>query len=157
MTGLSKGGRQIAESRRAWQAALENLIHLASLQTAFLTLDEALRVTNRRVNAIKYVIMPRLENTISFIVSELDERDREEFFRLKKIQGKKKAAQKDRADRLQISADARAEEVQQQLLTSGQFLNSGQFADALPSSAISVAGPSAAVASSSAAVDLFFD
>jgi V-type H+-transporting ATPase subunit D len=34
---------------------------------------------------------PRLrENTIKYINSELDELDREQFYRLKKVQGKKK-------------------------------------------------------------------
>ena len=48
-------------------------------------------MTNRRVNAIEHVVIPKIENTINFISSELDEQDREEFFRLKKVQGKKKA------------------------------------------------------------------
>jgi V-type H+-transporting ATPase subunit D len=66
------------------------LIELASLQTAFVILDEVIKITNRRVNAIEFVIIPKIENTINFVLSELDEADREEFFRLKKIQGKKK-------------------------------------------------------------------
>lgn len=53
-------------------------------------LDDVIRTTNRRVNALEYVLLPRLDNTISYIGAELDEQDREEFFRLKKIQGKKK-------------------------------------------------------------------
>jgi len=53
-------------------------------------LDEVIRATNRRVNAIEHVVIPRLDNTIKYIISELDEMDREEFFRLKKVQGKKK-------------------------------------------------------------------
>lgn len=53
-------------------------------------LDEVIKMTNRRVNALEHVVIPRLENTISYINSELDEMDREEFFRLKKVQGKKK-------------------------------------------------------------------
>jgi V-type H+-transporting ATPase subunit D len=68
---------------------LNNLVELASLQTALESLDEALKVTNRRVNALEFVVIPRVENTISYIISELDELEREEFYRLKKVQSMK--------------------------------------------------------------------
>ena len=45
-------------------------------QTAFTILDEVIRATNRRVNAIEHVIIPKLDNTIKYINSELDEMDR---------------------------------------------------------------------------------
>jgi len=78
------------KAKEVYAKAIETLVELASLQTAFMILDEVIRATNRRVNAIEHIIMPRLENTIKYIMSELDEMDREEFFRLKKVQGKKK-------------------------------------------------------------------
>ncbi|GAA5872083.1 hypothetical protein JCM8547_003097 [Rhodosporidiobolus lusitaniae] len=90
LTGLGRGGQQITRARETFAKAVETLVELASLQTAFVILDEVIKMTNRRVNALEHVVIPRLENTISYINSELDEMDREEFFRLKKIQSKKK-------------------------------------------------------------------
>ncbi|KAG1056180.1 hypothetical protein G6F46_000266 [Rhizopus delemar] len=89
-TGLGRGGQQIQRAKEVYTKAVETLVELASLQTAFVILDEVIKATNRRVNAIEHVIIPRYENTIKYIISELDEQDREEFFRLKKVQSKKK-------------------------------------------------------------------
>ncbi|XP_034383439.1 V-type proton ATPase subunit D [Cyclopterus lumpus] len=90
LTGLARGGEQLSRLKRNYARAVELLVELASLQTSFVTLDEAIKITNRRVNAIEHVIIPRIERTLSYIITELDEREREEFYRLKKIQEKKK-------------------------------------------------------------------
>ncbi|XP_024518564.1 V-type proton ATPase subunit D [Selaginella moellendorffii] len=90
LTGLARGGRQVQLCKSSFIKAVELLVELASLQTSFLTLDEAIKTTNRRVNALENVVKPRIENTILYIKGELDELEREEFFRLKKIQGFKK-------------------------------------------------------------------
>lgn len=92
LTGLGRGGQQVQKAKLVYTRAVETLVELASLQTAFIILDEVIKVTNRRVNAIEHVIIPRTENTISYINSELDEMDREEFYRLKKVQEKKQEA-----------------------------------------------------------------
>ncbi|KAH8155388.1 uncharacterized protein LAJ45_00398 [Morchella importuna] len=89
LTGLGRGGQQVQKCREVYGKAVETLVELASLQTAFVILDDVIKVVNRRVNAIEHVIIPRTENTIKYINSELDELDREEFYRLKKVQGKK--------------------------------------------------------------------
>ncbi|KJH52908.1 V-type ATPase, D subunit [Dictyocaulus viviparus] len=99
LTGLGKGGANITKLKKNYNKvsdfyslykAIELLVELATLQTCFITLDEAIKVTNRRVNAIEHVIIPRIENTLTYIVTELDEMEREEFFRMKKIQANKK-------------------------------------------------------------------
>ncbi|XP_041427986.1 ATPase, H+ transporting, lysosomal 34kDa, V1 subunit D L homeolog isoform X1 [Xenopus laevis] len=98
LTGLARGGEQLAKLKRNYAKAVELLVELASLQTSFVTLDEAIKITNRRVNAIEHVIIPKIERTLSYIITELDEREREEFYRLKKIQEKKKII-KDKAEK----------------------------------------------------------
>lgn len=82
LTGLGKGGQQVQRCRETYARAVEALVELASLQTAFMILDEVIKVVNRRgmtcrkrrkreqklidsaVNAIEHVIIPRTENTI---------------------------------------------------------------------------------------------
>jgi V-type H+-transporting ATPase subunit D len=79
---------------------LTNLLlfhRLASLQTSFVTLDEALKVTNRRVNALENVTIPKIEGVLAYIGRELDELEREDFTRLKLVQKKKELYLKEEA------------------------------------------------------------
>ncbi|KAL3266542.1 hypothetical protein HHI36_010710 [Cryptolaemus montrouzieri] len=94
LAGLARGGQQLAKLKKNYQSAIKLLVELASLQTSFVTLDDVIKITNRRVNAIEHVIIPRIERTLAYIISELDELEREEFYRLKKIQDKKRIARK---------------------------------------------------------------
>lgn len=111
LTGLGKGGQQVQRCRETYARAVETLVELASLQTAFVILDEVIKVVNRRVNAIEHVIIPRTENTIKYINSELDELDREEFYRLKKVANKKQrdVAAADAELKAKKKADEKAE------------------------------------------------
>ncbi|KAI5305299.1 hypothetical protein KEM56_004785 [Ascosphaera pollenicola] len=125
LTGLGKGGMQVQRSRETYKRAVEVLVELASLQTAFVLLDDVIKVVNRRVNAIEHVIIPRTENTIKYINSELDELDREEFYRLKKVSNKKQrdtasADAEIRAKRAEMEAARKKAELDAQKAQTGE-------------------------------------
>merc|ERR1719199_582421 len=88
--GVAQGGAVIGTCRDTYFHAVNALIKLASLQTAFRTLDEEIKMTSRRVNALEYVIIPRIEVMIAEIITELDEQARDDFIRIKKVVQKKK-------------------------------------------------------------------
>lgn len=56
MTGLGRGGQQVQKCRETYARAVETLVELASLQTAFVILDEVIKTVNRRVNAMSVCI-----------------------------------------------------------------------------------------------------
>merc|ERR1712113_967271 len=88
--GVAHGGAVIKSCRDTYLRATTQLIKLASLQTAFKTLDHEIKMTSRRVNALEYVLIPRIESVVAYIILEMDEQTREEFFRVKKVVEKKK-------------------------------------------------------------------
>jgi V-type H+-transporting ATPase subunit D len=95
------------------------LIEIASLQTQFITLDEVIKITNRRVNALEYVVIPRIEFTISYIDKELDEESREDFFRLKRVTDKKKQVKQEAFREAELKAEAAAKGGAAQALPEG--------------------------------------
>jgi V-type H+-transporting ATPase subunit D len=109
IVGLSRGGQQVVKCKANFTKALDDLVQLASLQTSLRTLDEALKVTNRRVNALEFVVMPKLQNTIKYIQSELDELEREDTYRIKKVKDLRSQNSEDEPGRQKTPDDTRAE------------------------------------------------
>jgi V/A-type H+-transporting ATPase subunit D len=58
------------------------------LVTTVWRLAGELRKTQRRVNALQHIFIPAYEATVAFIISSLEEREREETFRLKWLKNK---------------------------------------------------------------------
>ena len=60
-------------------------VELAEIENSVYRLAEAIKKTQKRANALKNIMIPRFEETVKFISDALDEKDREEFSRLKVI------------------------------------------------------------------------
>lgn len=68
--------------------AIKAIAELSSAEAAVRKLAEAIAATKRRVNSLEYVIIPRMLATIRYIEMHLEEAEREDFFRLKRIKGR---------------------------------------------------------------------
>merc|ERR1719271_902112 len=104
--GVAQGGAVVRKTAETSRKTLEIIIKLASLQTSFVTLDEEIKMTGRRVNALEYVIIPKIEEVIRYINQEIDEQAREEFFRVKKVVEKKR--QKIEREKLELAKEEQA-------------------------------------------------
>ena len=87
---------RIDETAERFELELDLIIELAETETALRRLGGEIQMTRRRVNALEQILIPELRKEAKFIKIAIDEREREEIFRLKKvkknIERKKKAA-----------------------------------------------------------------
>jgi V/A-type H+-transporting ATPase subunit D len=94
ITGVSS---RIDESADKFERILDVIIEYADIETRLKRLGEEIQKTNRRVNALEQITVPALREQVAYIRQTLDERAREDLFRLKKVKKKierKKAVQK---------------------------------------------------------------
>lgn len=76
------------EATSAFREILKRVPELSRIVTAVFRLANELRKTQRRVNALQHIFIPEYEETVAFIVSSLEEREREETFRLKLLKNR---------------------------------------------------------------------
>ena len=72
-------------ARSQFKEAIVKLMKLAEIESSIEMMAGEIESTKRRVNALEYVFLPRLEATERYIEMQLDEREREDFFRRKRI------------------------------------------------------------------------
>jgi len=93
ITGVSS---RIDETAENFEKIIDVLIDSADIETRLKRLGEEIQKTNRRVNALEHVVIPDLIVQVAYIKMTLEERAREDLFRLKKV---KKALEKKKAAR----------------------------------------------------------
>jgi V/A-type H+-transporting ATPase subunit D len=76
---------RIDEAAEAYEKLVEQIIISAEIESAMKKLLEDIEKTKRRVNALEFKVIPELKEAEQFIKLRLEEMERENTFRLKKI------------------------------------------------------------------------
>lgn len=87
--GVNTTNEWLDEAFLAFTKVKNLTVQLAEVENSVYRLADAIIKTQKRANALKNIMIPRFEEIIKFISSALEEKDREEFSRLKVIKSKK--------------------------------------------------------------------
>jgi V/A-type H+/Na+-transporting ATPase subunit D len=83
--GIADSSVAVDRAARQMRKALPSIFKAAEFESAIFRLAKELERTQRLLNALEYMIVPRYESSIRFIQATLEEREREEFVRLKHV------------------------------------------------------------------------
>jgi len=83
--GLTSSSAQLDRAIVYFRKSLGTLMIIAEKMTLLEKLAIEINKTKRRVNALNYILIPKLRATATFIASTLEEQERETFSRLKRV------------------------------------------------------------------------
>ncbi len=86
--GITGVSARVDQTAAKFEEIIDVMIQSADIETRLRRLGEELQKTNRRVNALENTVIPELAEQVKFIFRSLDERAREDHFRLKKVKKK---------------------------------------------------------------------
>ena len=108
--GLLGSSARIDEAADAYEELLETIILAAEVETAMKKMLEEIEKTKRRVNALEFKLLPELYESQEYIEQKLEEQEREEIFRLKKIKAKKEEEEEETETEMEAAEDAKEPE-----------------------------------------------
>ena len=91
--GVMGTSARIDEAADAYEELIESIILAAEVETAMKKMLHEIETTKRRVNALEFKLLPELKENQEYIEQKLEEQEREEIFRMKKIKDKKEESE----------------------------------------------------------------
>ena len=85
---LSTSSARVDAVADSFETQLQLLVKIASEELRLRRLASELRKVTRRVNALEHVVLPRLEGELRSTLGKLEERDREDRFRLQRVKAR---------------------------------------------------------------------
>mgnify|MGYP000983291142 FL=1 len=83
--GFATTSGELDDAVDALQSVFVDMLHLAQIEKTAQLLAEEIEKTRRRVNALEYVMIPNMEESIRYISMKLDENERAATTRLMKV------------------------------------------------------------------------
>ena len=93
--GLMETDAALDNAYSKFERVKELCVTLSEIENSVYRLAIAIKKTQRRANSLKNIVIPRQEATVKFIVNTLEEKEREEFSRMKIIKNRKDAEKRD--------------------------------------------------------------
>lgn len=85
--GFYNTNEALDEARKRFQIVKEKIYELAEIENSIFKLAKEIEKTKKRTNALKYVQIPKYTDQVKNISEVLEEKEREDFFRLKRLKG----------------------------------------------------------------------
>ena len=83
--GMAESCAKLDDSQQQFRTVMKNILKLADLEGGIKSLAVEIEKTKRRVNVLENNLIPKLKATQKYIEMQLEEREREDFFRRKRI------------------------------------------------------------------------
>lgn len=87
-TGFYNTNAAFDEAREKFEQVKFKIYELAELENSIFKLAKEIEKTQKRTNALEYIRIPKFKEEVKFIQEVLEEKEREDFFRLKRLKGK---------------------------------------------------------------------